>query len=252
MTAFIWGMFAFAIVRLITPVLGLEFRSEWIVAVVSGGVVGVLFFRERGWTETLKAAEESRLSEIGELNSRVAAIYSSPVCALVVFDPGDFTIHRTSGGFRELVGLGTDRALEGAGLDEVLEVDSLALADFVRKVRESRLETVESLVRRPESENPVHLTVGHAVLLGDGSVELSLGEPQRKDGNLAELERSLADLERFQAGMVRREYRILELKGEVNELLHKSGQPLRYQVDDKREEKKLPDAPPDRVGEETS
>jgi hypothetical protein len=62
-------------------------------------------------------------------------------------------------------------------------------------------------------------------------VEAAFFRIPRKTSKLANYERVMDDLERFKKGIVRRENRVLELKGEVNQLLKQARQSQRYQVD---------------------
>jgi len=50
---------------------------------------------------------------------------------------------------------------------------------------------------------------------------------QRKQAEMKQLEH-IQELQRWQAATMGREGRVLELKREVNELLSKAGQPVRY------------------------
>ena len=45
--------------------------------------------------------------------------------------------------------------------------------------------------------------------------------------------------ERFKKGIVRREGRVLELKGEVNQLLRQAGEPARYRVDSRTDDSRF-------------
>lgn len=225
------GIFSFAALSLVFSRIGVPPTETIIFAALSALTVGVFVFRERALAYDLSRAERIHVAQLNLEAERINELYSNSVACLVTFDAGSLIIDRASSGFFDLLGVSAEKDLEGARLEEVLGVDSTHLTSVVYQIKAGTMSVREELVSQPSNGKSVTLLISGRYMPHLHLVEAAFYRVPRKASKLADYERVMDDLERFKKGIVRRENRVLELKGEVNQLLKQARQPARYQVD---------------------
>jgi hypothetical protein len=225
------GIFSFAALSLVFPRIGVEPMETVIFAALSGLTVGVFVCRERILVYKLALSERKHAAQLSAEAERINELYSNSVASLVTFDAGTLMIDRVSSGFFDLLGISANKDLDGGALDEVLGVDSTHLASVVYKIKVGTISVREELVCKQSDGRPVTLLISGRYMPELHLVEAAFYRVPQRASKLADYERVMDDLERFKQGIVRRENRVLELKGEVNQLLQQARQSQRYQVD---------------------
>lgn len=225
------GVFSFAALNLVFLRLGVQPIETIICASLGALVVGILVFRERFMAYQLAVAEREFLSQLSLEAERLDELYSNAVTSLVMFDAGTLVIDRVSSGLLNQLGVSIDKDLTDARLDEVLNVDPIRLANVVDQIKAGSISVREELECKRADGKSVSLFISGRYLPHLHVVEAAFSLLPQKPTELADYQRVMDDLERFQKGIVRRESRVLELKGEVNELLRQQKQSVRYQVD---------------------
>jgi len=233
------GVFTFSAVGLVLFRLGLELAPVIAFASLSGLLVSAFFYRERSLVLRFRNSEQAQMDGLSMLHARVENLYVESVACLVEFDPGTLIIERASFGFYDLFGLEPDVILIGTPLEDVLGVDSTHLEVLVERIINGTLDVEEELSSSRPNGDTMKLQTSGIYLKEKRMIELALSHLPA-DGTMSrELEQMQGDLERFRQGMLRRESRILELKGEVNNLLTDSGASARYKVDDKTTDQQI-------------
>ena len=225
------GVFSFAALSLVFSRIGVEPVETIIFASLSALTVGLFVCRERALVYERALAEREQVAQFALEADRINELYSNSVACLVTFDAGSLIIDRASSGFFDLLGVSAKKDLSGERLEEVLGVDSTHLASVVYQIKTATISVREELVCKHSSGRPVTLLISGRYMSHLHLVEAAFFRIPRKASKLADYERVMDDLERFKKGIVRRENRVLELKGEVNQLLKQARQPGRYQVD---------------------
>ena len=225
------GVFSFAALSLVLSRIGVEPMETLIFATLSALTVGVFVYRERALAYDLALAERKHATQLRFEAERIDELYANSVASLVTFDAGTLIIDRVSSGFFDLLGVSANKDMAGDRLEEVLRVDSTHLASVVYKIKAGTISVREELVCKQSDGKPVTLLISGRYMPHLHLVEAAFFRMPRKVSTLADYERVMDDLERFKKGIVRRENRVLELKGEVNQLLKKASQPERYKVD---------------------
>lgn len=225
------GVFSFAALSLVFSRIGVEPMETVIFASLSALTVGIFIYRERVLVHELASAERKYVAQLSLEAERIDELYANSVACLVTFDAGTLTIDRVSSGFFDLLGISANQDLSGASLEEVLGVDSTHLASVVYQIKAGTISVREELVCKLSDGKTVRLLISGRYMPHLHVVEAAFFRLPRKTTTLADYERVIDDLERFKKGIVRRENRVLELKGEVNQLLQQSRKPDRYQVD---------------------
>ena len=230
------GVFAFAVVYFLVSRLGMDAAAVPVFCALAALLVGGIVYRERGVVRRLRAMEDARGRERDSHARRLEYLYTDSTASLVVFEAGSLLVERASPGFVSAMKLEPRANPAGEGLAGLLGVEPSVLERFVNRIRRGETALREALnVRLEDGESAKFLVAGHFI---DGTrrIEASFLHVPWTSGEIRELERTVGDLERFRRGMVRREKRILELKGEVNHLLRRSGERARYQVDDQSDD----------------
>ena len=225
------AVFSFVALSLVFSRIGVDPIETVIFASLSALTVGFFVYRERVLTYELALAERKHVTQLRLEAERINELYANSVVCLVTFDAGTLMIDRVSSGFFDLLGISANQDLVGASLDEVLGVNSAHLASVVYQMKAGTISVREELVCKQSDGESVKLLISGRYMPHLHLVEAAFFRVPRKATALAECERAMEDLERFKKGIVRRETRVLELKGEVNQLLAKARQPDRYQVD---------------------
>ena len=225
------GVIAFATLSLVFTRNGLDLAETVIFACLGAVAVSVFVCRERALVHELAVAERRHVQQLGVESERIDDIYANSVASLVIFAAGTLHIERASSGFFELLGISSSKDLSGAHLEEVLGVDSTRIASIVHQIKTGTISVREEIACKHVNGDSIKLLISGRYLPHLHLVEAAFSLVPRKLSSLADHERVMNDLERFKKGIVRRENRVLELKGEVNQLLNEVHQPARYQVD---------------------
>lgn len=225
------GLFAFAALSLVFSRIGVERLETIIFASLSVLTVGVFVFRERALVFELTQAKRTHVEQLRLEADRINDLYSKSVACLVTFDAGNLMIDRVSSGFFDLLGISANKDLSGARLEEVLGVDSTHLTSVVYQIKADTMSVREELTCKHSDGRSVMLLISGRYMPHLHSIEATFFCLPRRASELADYDRVIDDLERFKKGIVRRECRVLELKGEVNQLLKQAGKSPRYQVD---------------------
>ena len=249
------GVIAFATLSLVFTRNGLDLAETVIFACLGAVAVSVFVCRERALVHELAVAERRHVQQLGVESERIDDIYANSVASLVIFAAGTLHIERASSGFFELLGISSSKDLSGTHLEEVLGVDSTHLAllpnayqrgthleevlgvdsthlaSIVHQIKTGTISVREEIACKHVNGDSIKLLISGRYLPHLHLVEAAFSLVPRKLSSLADHERVMNDLERFKKGIVLRENRVLELKGEVNQLLNEVHQPARYQVD---------------------
>ena len=211
--------------------LGWAPRESIIFASLAASAVGMFVCRERALVYQLAQEARTHAVRLSVETERMDELYANSVACLVTFDAGTLTVDRVSSGFFDLLGISATQELEGAPLEEVLGVDSTHLTSVVYQIKVGTISVREELVCKRSDGKSVVVLISGRYMPHLHLIEAAFFRLPRKAADLGEYERVMDDLERFKKGIVRREGRVLELKGEVNQLLREAGQPARYRVD---------------------
>ena len=226
------AVFSFAALCLVFSHIGVRPLESIIIAGLSSLVVGAFVYRERTLEWNLAVSERQHFVQLSQMNERMDRLYADSVACLVEFDAGTLIVDRASPGFFDVLGISSDRSLRGARLEEVLGVESTRLESIIYQIKAGTISVREELVCKQADGKPIKLLISGSYLPHLHSIEAALFRVTKKLNESTEFEKVMEDLERFRKGMVRRESRILELKGEVNRLLTGTGEPALYRVDD--------------------
>ena len=226
------AVFSFAALSLFFSRIGVETLESIIFAGLSSLVVGAFVYRERTLVWNSAISERLHFVRLSQMNDRIDRLYADSVACLVKFDAGTLIVDRASPGFFDVLGVSSDRGLSGARLDEVLGVESTRLESIVYQIKAGTISVREELVCKQADGKPIKLLISGCYLPHLHSIEAALFSVPKKTSESTEFEKVMEDLERFRKGIVRRESRILELKGDVNRLLTGAGEPVMYRVDD--------------------
>ena len=225
------AIFTFAALCLVFSRIGVAPMETIIFASLSALLVGVFICRERTLVFDLAQEERKHASQLRLEVERIDELYVNSVACLVTFDAGTLLIDRVSPGFFDLLSISAKKELVGAPLEEVLGVDSTHLTSVVYQIKVGTIGVREEIICKRSDGKPVVLLITGRYIAHLHLVEAAFYRLPRKTAELGEYERVMDDLERFKKGILRREGRVLELKGEVNQLLKEAGQPVRYRVD---------------------
>lgn len=226
------GVFVFAAVTLVISRLGVAATEAVIFALLCAVCCSIFVSRERSLNEAIDQLESGGRAQVAAVQARHDALYADSVVCCVEFDPATLEVHRASHEFYKLLQISVDGNLPGQHMEDILGVAAIELEGLVARIRENRMRPSEVLACKFSDGRTVSVEVSGVYLDELRLVELMLVPADREERQQAsEQERVLGDMERVRRGMVQRENRILELKGEVNELLRQSQQPTRYKVD---------------------
>ncbi|CAA6695118.1 MULTISPECIES: PAS domain-containing protein [unclassified Lentimonas] len=225
------AIFTFAALCLVFSRIGVPPMETIIFASLSALAVGGFICRERALVLELAQEERKHAARLGLEIDRIDELYANSVACLVTFDAGTLIIDRVSAGFFDLLGISAKQDLVGAPLEEVLGVDSTHLTSVVYQIKVGTISVREELICKRADGKPAVLLITGRYMAHLHLVEATFYRLPRQAAELGEYERVMDDLERFKKGIVRREGRVLELKGEVNQLLKEAGKPVRYRVD---------------------
>ncbi len=206
------------------------------IAFLGGGSIGAFIYRERILVNRLYTMQRNLIEEAGVYNSRIEHLYMKSLACLVEFDRRSLIIDRASIGFFDLLGVGADVDLRGRRLDDVLGVGQSEVDGLLAHISNGSGGLREAIECKRSDGTPFHLFVSAYALEESNMIEAAFFLANQDGSDRQDVEQMVGDLERFRKGMIRREERILELKGEVNELLKESKQPVRYRVDDRSDD----------------
>ncbi len=211
----------------------LDFGPSTVLGVALGGalVTGVFLVRERYLTGRLLSLNDERRHRIVRATSAREAFLRNSVAAFVRFDAVSFRVREASPGFLFLTGRGIDEDVVERSMVDVLLTESAGFRQVTDAIRREGPEANFELDCRRKDGRRVRLRVNGICRPGGNEVEMALVEmavPMPEDEALKDKE---GDLERFRQGMIRREFRILELKSEINSLCDEFEKPRRYRID---------------------
>jgi len=229
------GLVVFCSIAFVIYRLGVDVIESILFALISGVAAAAFILRERSLMNRLTAAEKRHMKEVGILSERIERAYGSPSINLVQFNAGSLIVDRASVGFLDLIEAAAERNVRGQRLEELLGVEATALERVIDDIRSGTVASAQVLECRPSVGTTFSAKITGHYLEDSHSLEAALQPVIKKPIGAGEADRAMADLERFRQGMARREYRILELKGEVNDLLKQTGHPPRYRVDHRTE-----------------
>jgi len=222
--------FAFVVYR-----LGVGLVESIIFALIIGAAAAAFILRECSLMKRLTADEKRHFQEVGVLSERIENFYASPSINIVLCNAGSLIVDRASVGFLDLVEAAADQKVGGRRLESLLGVEATSLERVVDDIRSGVAKTPPVLECRPAVGTSLRVRVTGHYLEEDHLVEIAIQPIREPVAPAGEVDQAMADLERFRHGMARREQRILELKGEVNDLLKERGQSVRYKVDHRTE-----------------
>ena len=232
----VWGLFAFGLGLMVVSQLGLAVVESTVIASLVGGLVAVFIYRERSLLKRISVLENEQLKEFGLISQRLENFYENEVGAIVLFDASALIVERASPGFYRLLGYEESNSGPSARLWELLKIPSARLETMVDRVHNESGTALEVLDCKNNSDEPIRLRMVARLIRELNSIEASFEPVALGNEDRIRMEETIADLERFRRGMVRREERILELKGEVNQLAREHGEAPRYRVDDRSED----------------
>ena len=221
----------FAALYLVFSLIGWAPTETIVFASLGALAVGMFVCRERALVYQLAQAARRHAARLRVETARMDELYANSVACLVTFDAGTLIVDRVSPGFFDLLGISATQDLKGAPLEEVLGMDSTHLTSLVYQIKVGSISVREELVCKRSDGKSVLLLISGRYMPHVHLIEAAFFRLPRKAADLGEYERVMDDLERFKKGIVRREGRVLELKGEVNQLLRETGQSPRYRVD---------------------
>ena len=193
---------------------------------------GAFISRERSLVRGLDLLARKHCAQVSQMDARLNGLYVDSVACLVTFDVGTLHVDRASPGFFDVLGLSTECSIRGAQLGELLGAEAMQLDSFVSQIRTGAMRVHEEFECKRADGKPLKFLISGCYLPHLDAIEAALYRQPIKTNGSRDVEQVTEDLERFRKGMVRREGRILELKGEVNRLLAGAGESVRYQVDD--------------------
>lgn len=237
--SFMMGLITFTSVGIVIYLLGVETPQAVGFSLLSGIAVTAFILRERSLMNRLAEMDRRHVQEIGRFSEGIEFFYQQSSIALVQYDAGTLMVERASVGFLDLLHYRAEDPVRGRRLEELLRVESTVLERFTDMVRQGILEAPQEIEGENDTGDRICLIVAGRYLAERHLIEASFQLCLRRNAPVHyDVDRALGDLERFRHGMARREHRILELKGEVNELLRDQGRPLRYKVDIDSEDNK--------------
>ena len=225
------AVLSFVAFYLVLSRIGVAAMETIILASLGALIAGVFVCRERALVYQLAQEERAHAARLAAEVARLDELYANSVACLVAFDAGTLIVDRVSSGFFDLLGISATQKIKGAPLEEVLGVDSTHLTSVVYQIKVGTISMREELICKRSDGKPIVLLISGRYIPHLHLIEAAFFRLPRQAAELGEYERVMDDLERFKKGIVRREGRVLELKGEVNQLLREVGQPARYRVD---------------------
>ncbi|MFP4069271.1 MAG: hypothetical protein ACOCVJ_02960 [Verrucomicrobiota bacterium] len=240
LVSLIVGILAFSSIGFVIFRLGVGLLPAVGFSLLSGVAVAAFILRERSLMNRISEMDRRHVSEVGALSDRLEHLYESSSAALVQYDAGTLMVERAGMGFLDLLKVRAEDSIRGRGLEEVLGVDATTLERLTDDIRAEGLREPCELECVTATGDAVRLLVSGIYLKDRHVMEAAFLPTAVKKADAYDVDRALGDLERFRHGMARREQRILELKGEVNELLKNAGSPTRYRVDYRTKDTKNP------------
>ncbi|MFP4203173.1 MAG: hypothetical protein ACLFS4_02445 [Opitutales bacterium] len=224
----------FGLVSVVLSRLGAESLEGAFLALLIAVTLGVFVYRERSLLERVEAAERSKFEIETEYRARIENLYTESLATLACFDANNLIVERVSSGFAEMFVGDPGANPKGQRLDEVLGVERGAIENCVEKLRDGEKSVREQLNCTGKNGKKLEMLMNMRLLAGEARIEASFLYLPESSSEMTELQDTAGDLERFRLGVMGREKRILELKGEVNQLLKERGASPRYKTDDVR------------------
>jgi len=228
------GVFAFATITIVVSRLGVSPLESVLFSILSGVCVAIFVYRERRLTDDIEQIEQAHLAETSELNAQLEFFFKESLACCVEFDAGTFIVSRASPGFFEMLRLDSQDSVEGARLEDLLGLEATKLEKIVVRIRKGDLAAHEEFsYQRPNDEMTVYHYSGFYVEAQHRIVLTLFNVAKNKGRRLTYYSDSNPglDVESLRRSMATREARILELKGEVNQVLRDNRLAPRYKVD---------------------
>lgn len=209
----------------------------WIILSFSGGVgLAAFFYRERSLITKCHYLERRLLDEVGAHHARIDQLYMKSMASFVEFDVNTLIIRRASIGFYDLLHFGIDMQLVGEQLESVLGLEQGGLESLTTHISQGSSGLRKAIRCRCSDGKSINLMMNAYYLEGANMVEATFFMPRSMSLVDEGKDQMAMELERIRNGMIRREERILELKGDINSLLLDSNQPKRFEVDDRTDD----------------
>jgi PAS domain-containing protein len=225
------GIFAFMVISIMLQPLRFDPVSVLGVALGGSVVTGFFLARERYLTSRIQALEDEGGRKASAAVGGRETFLRNAVAAFVRYDAVNFRILQASPGLLALTGRKGGEEVQERSMVDVLLTESSAFRKVSDAVRREGPEASFALECRRKDGQALPLVVSGFCPPGSSVVELALAQAGSGASNLLELEEKEGDLERFRRGMIRREFRILELKNEINTLCDELGKRRRYRID---------------------
>lgn len=207
-----------------------------ILSVVGGLGIAALFQRERSLIEQCRRLERTSIEETCAHNARLEQLYMKSMAPLVEFDVDTLIIRRASIGFYDLLRFGIGVKLEGEHLESVLGLEQGGLESLTSHISKGSSGLRRAMRCQCAEGESINLMMSAYYLEGSNMVEAAFFVPRSTSSVDKDQGQMASELERHRHGMIRREERILELKGDINRLLSDLNQPARFKVDDRTDD----------------
>lgn len=227
------GGFGFVVVSFLLVRLGISPVEALVFGGFSGLMAGVFVYHERKLMRQLEEIRRDRAGRLAMLDQRIECLYANSSGPLVRIDGSTFLVEEASPGFFDILKLDAGAEIKGHSLEALLGTDPAVVRAMMVTIKKGDAGRHQILNCRLKDGETLEVSATGVYLSYEDAVEIILRPILKDKGATNDSPGLSADLERFRKGMVRRENRVLELKGEVNVLLKASGEPPRYRVDDK-------------------
>lgn len=225
------AILSFAVISILLQPLETGPETVILMAACGALVVGTFVARERYLGARLRLLEDVK----GEGKALEEAVRSrfflQSVAAFARYDPVSFRVVSASPGLLTLAGYKAEESIVDKSMVDVLLTDSSTFRRVTDAMRREGSDSSFVLDCRRKNGRAMEVKVSGALSPDRSVIEAAFVEVTKFENNALELERTEGDLERFRLGMIRREFRILELKGEVNRLCDQLGTRRCYKID---------------------
>ena len=229
--ALITALISFLGVGLVVSRLGLAPSAAGVFALFSAVVIAGFVLRERSLLLRLSKLEAQIMDAQSGRHLRTEHWYERSGVALLKYDASTLNVIRMSAGFRSLIGIDSGRAVIGARLEHLLQVEAARLEVVTEQIRGGTFYEDVPLVCKRVDGRVLECRVSGSYIPAEHAMEVVFVDTSAGSIRHLDLQETMDDLERFRKGMMRREKRILDLKAEVNQLLIESEQLPRYEID---------------------